>query len=150
MYACWNPNIESCLVVVSWFFCWKGTGQIEIICVDFPSFEELEIEWDGDAFKKMKNLRTLIIRNGHFSKGPKHLPNSLRVMEWWRYPSQNFPQDFHPKKLAIFKLPYCEFTSLELTDLLRQASVLSSFPCFCNLITSLQGHLCASMWCLYP
>ncbi|BAU01584.1 TMV resistance protein [Vigna angularis] len=102
----------------------KGTAQIEIICVDFPSVEEVEIEWDGNAFKKMRNLRTLIIRNGHFSKGPKHLPNSLRVMEWWRYPSQNFPQDFHPKKLAIFKLPYCEFTSLELTDLLRQKFVI--------------------------
>jgi len=96
--------------------------------MDFPSFEEVEIEWDGDAFKKMKNLRTLIIRNGHFSTGPKHLPNSLRVMEWWRYPSQNFPQDFHPKKLSIFKLPYCEFTSLELNDLVKQASVLTSFP----------------------
>jgi len=124
----------------------KGTGKIEIICMDFPSFEEVEIEWDGDAFKKMKNLRTLIIRNGHFSKGPKHLPNSLRVMEWWRYPSQNFPYDFHPKKLAIFKLPYCEFTTLELTDLLRKASVLSSFPCFCILISSLQGHLSVSIY----
>ncbi|XP_027923241.1 TMV resistance protein N-like isoform X3 [Vigna unguiculata] len=101
----------------------KGSGKIETICMDFPSFEEVEIEWDGDAFKKMKNLRTLIIRNGHFSTGPKHLPNSLRVMEWWRYPSQNFPQDFHPKKLSIFKLPYCEFTSLELNDLVRQKFV---------------------------
>jgi len=59
--------------------------------MDFPSLEEMEIEWVGNAFNKMKNLRTLIIRNGQFSKGPRHLPNSLRVMELLRYPSQNFP-----------------------------------------------------------
>ncbi|CAJ1947541.1 unnamed protein product [Sphenostylis stenocarpa] len=101
----------------------KGTSQIEIICMDFPLYEEVEIEWDGYAFKKMKNLRTLIIRKGHFSKGPKHLPNSLRVMEWWGYPSQNLPYDFHPKQLSIFKLPCCEYTSLKLADFLRKKFV---------------------------
>jgi hypothetical protein len=53
----------------------------------------------------MKNLRTLVIRNGRFNKGPTHLPNSLRVLEWWRYPSMSLPADFHPKKLVILKLP---------------------------------------------
>lgn len=68
----------------------------------------------------MKNLKTLIIRGGHFSKGPKHLPNSLRVVEWWRYPSEYLPYDFHPKKLAIFKLPRSCVTSLKLTDILKK------------------------------
>nr|KYP76799.1 TMV resistance protein N [Cajanus cajan] len=60
-----------------------GTSVVEIICLDFPLFEgdEMFIEWNGEAFKKMENLKTLIIRNCHFSKGPKHLPNSLRVLE---------------------------------------------------------------------
>ena len=44
--------------------------------MDCPLFEEVKVEWDGDAFKKMKNLRTLTIRSGLFSKGPKHLPNT--------------------------------------------------------------------------
>ena len=48
--------------------------------MDFPLCEEVEVEWDGDAFKRMKNLKTLIIRNGLFSEGPKHLPNTL---EYW-------------------------------------------------------------------
>ena len=50
--------------------------------MNFPLFKEREVEWDGDAFKRMKNLKTLIIKNGLFSKGPKHLPNTLRVLEW--------------------------------------------------------------------
>ncbi|KAL2951430.1 hypothetical protein AAZX31_19G049800 [Glycine max] len=57
----------------------KGTSQIEIICTDFSLFEEVEIEWDANAFKKMENLKTLIIKNGHFTKGPKHLPDTLRT-----------------------------------------------------------------------
>ena len=96
--------------------------------MDFPIFQEIQIEWDGYAFKKMKKLKTLIIRNGHFSKGPKHLPNTLRVLEWKRYPTQYFPYDFYPKKLAICKLPYSGFTSHELAVLLKKASVSSSFP----------------------
>ncbi|MED6113713.1 hypothetical protein PIB30_073394 [Stylosanthes scabra] len=67
--------------------------------------KDLEVKWDGTAFKEMENLKTLIVKNGCFSRGPKHLPNSLRVLEWRRYPSKCFPYDFHPKKLTILKLP---------------------------------------------
>ncbi|RYR07072.1 hypothetical protein Ahy_B05g074389 isoform C [Arachis hypogaea] len=52
----------------------------------------------------MKNLKTLIIKNGCFSECPKYLPNSLRVLEWWRFPSEWLPNDFQPKKLSILKL----------------------------------------------
>ncbi|XP_022639967.1 uncharacterized protein LOC106769791 isoform X6 [Vigna radiata var. radiata] len=107
-----------------------GTSDIEIICLDFPLFEEDEevfVEWDGEAFKKMENLKTLIIRNSHFSKGPAYLPNSLRVLEWWTYPLQDLPTDFHPSKLAICKLPRSCFTSLELATI-SKACVMGSFP----------------------
>ncbi|XP_027358503.1 TMV resistance protein N-like isoform X2 [Abrus precatorius] len=99
----------------------SGTSEIEIICLDFPLFDKEEIvEWNRKAFKKMKNLKTLIIKNGHFSKSPKYLPNSLRVLEWWRYPSHDLPSDFHSRKLAICKLPQSCFTSLELAGLLKK------------------------------
>ncbi|KAG4926827.1 hypothetical protein JHK85_053313 [Glycine max] len=104
-----------------------------VFCIMITTFaaahcSKVEIEWDANAFKKMENLKTLIIKNGHFTKGPKHLPDTLRVLEWWRYPSQSFPSDFRPKKLAICKLPNSGYTSLELAVLLKKASVLSSFP----------------------
>ncbi|MED6183285.1 hypothetical protein PIB30_036471 [Stylosanthes scabra] len=100
----------------------QGTSEIEIIHLNFPSSEdeeEAKVEWDGKAFKKMKNLKTLIIKNGHFSEGPRHFPNSLRVLEWWGYPSECLPSSFHPKKLSIFKLPYNGFLSPYLASLLK-------------------------------
>ncbi|KAK7314801.1 hypothetical protein VNO77_33329 [Canavalia gladiata] len=99
-----------------------GTSRIEIIHMDFALPEEEEIKWDRAAFKKMENLKTLIIRNGRFSKGPKHLPNSLRVLEWNGYPSKSLPSDFHPRKdaiLKIVKLPNTYSRSSRLAMLLK-------------------------------
>ncbi|KAG4393397.1 hypothetical protein AAZX31_03G064000 [Glycine max] len=59
----------------------------------------------------MKNLKILIIRNGKISKGPNYFPESLRVLEWHRYPSNCLPSNFHPKELAICKLPQSCITS---------------------------------------
>jgi len=64
-----------------------------------------EVNWDGEAFKEMKNLKTLIIRNGSFSKGPTHLPNRLRVLKWQGYSLPSLPCYFNPKKLSILELP---------------------------------------------
>lgn len=90
-----------CILVDLCFFVLKGTSKVEIIHLDFPL--NREVKWDGNAFKKMKNLRTLIIKKCHFSKAPIHLPNSLRVLEWWKYPSEELPSDFHAKELSIWK-----------------------------------------------
>nr|KYP62635.1 TMV resistance protein N [Cajanus cajan] len=122
----------------------KGTSQTEIIFMDFSLFEK--VEWDGYAFKRMKNLKTLIIRSGHFSKGPKHLPNILRVLEWWRYPSQDLPFDFHPKKLVICKLPKSSFSSLELAAiLLKKIPDLSCLP----QLEKLSFQLCQNLFTVH-
>jgi hypothetical protein len=83
----------------------KGTSNIEIIHLDSPLIEDEEaIEWDGEAFEKMPNLRILIIRKCRFSNAPKYLPNSLKVLEWLRYPSEELPSDFESKQLVICKV----------------------------------------------
>ncbi|KAK2407424.1 TMV resistance protein N [Trifolium repens] len=91
-----------------------GTSEIQTIILDFPKYEKV-VQWDGKAFKKMKGLQTLIIRSLCFAEGPKNLPNSLRVLEWWGYPSQFLPSDFYPEKLAVLKLPHSSFMSPELS-----------------------------------
>ncbi|MCH83214.1 disease resistance protein, partial [Trifolium medium] len=95
-----------------------GTSQIEIIYWDIPLYEEV-VEWKGDEFKKMENLKTLIIKNSLFSKGPDHLPNSLRVLDWPGYPSQHIPSDFCPRKLSICKLPASYLTIFEFHSSLK-------------------------------
>ncbi|KAL2323720.1 hypothetical protein Fmac_028099 [Flemingia macrophylla] len=92
------------------------------------------VQWNKNAFKKMKNLKTLIIKNVHLSESPKYLPNSLRVLEWWSYPSQCLPSDFHPRKLVICKLPDSCFTSPQLDGLLKKfvnVRVLNFDDCLC-------------------
>ncbi|XP_022640259.1 TMV resistance protein N isoform X2 [Vigna radiata var. radiata] len=111
-----------------------GTSEIKIICLDFPLFENKMVEWNGMAFQKMQNLKTLIIRNGIFSDDPKCFPNSLRVLEWWRYPSHCLPSNFQPKQLAICKLPHSLFMSFEMDGLskkLRNLRVLNFECCEC-------------------
>ncbi|MED6181134.1 hypothetical protein PIB30_016660 [Stylosanthes scabra] len=68
----------------------------------------------------MTNLKTLIIKNGCFSESPKHLPKSLRVLEWWKYPSENFPSDFQPEMLCILKLPNYVYPSPKLDSLSKK------------------------------
>ncbi|XP_050916962.1 disease resistance protein Roq1 isoform X2 [Lathyrus oleraceus] len=84
----------------------SGTSSTEIIYLDCSN----KVKWDGEAFKKMKNLKTLIIRRATFSKSPNYLPNTLRVLEWCEYPSSYLPCGFYPKKLVICNFGSC-FTS---------------------------------------
>nr|AFK37338.1 unknown [Medicago truncatula] len=51
-----------------------------MINMKFPSMES-DIDWNGNAFEKMTNLKTFITENGHHSKSLEYLPSSLRVMK---------------------------------------------------------------------
>jgi hypothetical protein len=83
----------------------QGSNKIEGIILEPPAHEE--VNWkDDNAFKKMENLRILIIRNTTFSAAPSYLPNSLRLLDWKGYPSKSFPDDFIPQRIVDFKLPH--------------------------------------------
>ncbi|XP_057446068.1 disease resistance protein Roq1-like [Lotus japonicus] len=134
-----------------------GTNKIEVIIL--YSHEEKRVHWNGKAFKKMRNLRVLIVGDAHFSIAPKHLPNSLRVLDWSGYPSPSLPFDFHPKELLILSLPNSclildkpikMFDSLSFMDFeeckfLRQVPDLSGVPklralCVDNCINLIEIH----------
>jgi len=83
----------------------QGSSKIEGIIIDPPAHEEV-YNWRDNAFKKMENLRILIIRNTTFSTAPSCLPNSLRLLDWKGYPSKSFPTDFYPERIVDFKLPH--------------------------------------------
>ncbi|CAI8587884.1 unnamed protein product [Vicia faba] len=80
----------------------KGSDKTEIIMLRL--LKDKEVEWDGNALKKMENLKVLVIEKAHFSRGPNHLPKSLRVLKWCDYPESSLPVYFDPKKLVILDL----------------------------------------------
>ncbi|KAI9115214.1 hypothetical protein K1719_013533 [Acacia pycnantha] len=108
----------------------KGTEEIEAIYLHMPG--DKVINWSGLAFKKMPNLKILIVRNARFSTGPKHLPNRLRFLDWKGYPYPSLPYDFCPKELFILRMPGSD---LKLDSPLK-ASTISQF--FNKLILLLQ------------
>ncbi|RHN52396.1 putative P-loop containing nucleoside triphosphate hydrolase, leucine-rich repeat domain, L [Medicago truncatula] len=87
-----------------------GTWKIEMIYLKCPSVENV-IKWSGKAFTKMKNLKTFIIENGHFSKGPNYLPSSLRFWKWKGYPSASLLCVLNKtfEKMKILKIDNCEY-----------------------------------------
>nr|AHG28998.1 NBS-LRR protein [Cicer arietinum] len=95
-----------------------GTSKIEIIC----SNSRIKVEWDGEAFKKMRKLRTLIM-SGRCSESPKHLPNSLRILqiENWICSSWGLPSEFYPKELTTCNFP-SYLSSFEFKDFFKKAS----------------------------
>jgi hypothetical protein len=66
--------------------------------------KDKEVQWDGNALKNMENLKVLVIENARFFRGPNHLPNSLRVLNWRDYPESPLPTYYNPKKLVILDL----------------------------------------------
>ncbi|XP_075654344.1 TMV resistance protein N-like [Castanea sativa] len=75
----------------------KGSDEIRGImwCELYPKTVSLEAE----AFKKMENLKFLIVKNVQNSKELKYLSNELRLFEWSGY-NFSLPSEFCPPKLV--------------------------------------------------
>ncbi|XP_040365141.1 disease resistance protein RUN1 [Rosa chinensis] len=58
------------------------------------------------SFSMMIKLRYLKIENGNLPRGLEYLPNSLRILDWTRYPSNSLPSHFNPQKLLELSLCY--------------------------------------------
>ncbi|KAK4280594.1 hypothetical protein QN277_012202 [Acacia crassicarpa] len=112
-----------------------GTNKVEAIILDLP--EGMEVQWSGEAFMKMTNLKMLVINKACFSECPKYLPNSLRWLEWKWYPFKFLPFYFRPTQLVYLDLSYsyCEllqpldkkFHSLS-SMILRNCKLLQNIP----------------------
>lgn len=46
-----------------------------------------EVDATSKSFSMMHKLRYLKIKNVNLPKGLEYLPNSLRILDWTRYPS---------------------------------------------------------------
>ncbi|MED6147321.1 hypothetical protein PIB30_043089 [Stylosanthes scabra] len=92
---------------------WFGPGSRIIITTrdkHLLTFHGVERTYEVRGLNKEESLDLLVWKA--FRKdiddpsAPKYLPNSLRVLEWWGYPSKDLPYDFQPKELSILKFPH--------------------------------------------
>ncbi|XP_045810954.1 TMV resistance protein N-like [Trifolium pratense] len=86
----------------------KGSDKTEVIVLNL--LKDKEVQWDGNAFMNMENLKILVIEKARFSRGPNHLPKSLRVLKWCDYPESSLPAHYNPKKLVMLDLSMGLFT----------------------------------------
>ncbi|XP_039691085.1 disease resistance protein RUN1 [Medicago truncatula] len=122
-----------------------GTSKIQMMYMNFHSMESI-IDQKGMAFKKMTRLKTLIIENGHCSKGLKYLPSSLKALKWEGCLSKSLSSSILSKKfqdMTILILDHCEYLT-HIPDVSGLSNLEKlSFECCYNLITihNSIGHL---------
>ncbi|KAJ6951357.1 hypothetical protein NC653_040692 [Populus alba x Populus x berolinensis] len=106
----------------------KGTDEIEAIMLDFHEPEEMHL--NAKAFKKMKRLRILIIRNALLTVAPVYLSNELRWLEWPGCPLLSLPSTFHARKLVVLNMQHSFISHFEGFKclLLEGCSKLDKFP----------------------
>lgn len=100
------------IYVLKFFLCfsyWKGTDKVKSIILNPP--KDVEVQWSGNEFMNMTDLKMLVIRKACFSKRPKYLPTTLRWLEWEGYPFESLPNPACQTELVYLDLTksYCKF-----------------------------------------
>ncbi|XP_024168471.2 disease resistance protein RPV1 isoform X2 [Rosa chinensis] len=80
-----------------------GTEAVEGIFVDSTE-SGVDMDVTPKSFSMMSKLRYLKIENGNLPRGLEYLPNSLRILDWTRYPSNSLPSHFNPQELLELSL----------------------------------------------
>ncbi|KAI9092518.1 hypothetical protein K1719_027646 [Acacia pycnantha] len=88
-----------------------GSSKIQGMMVDLP--DHYMVHLTASTFKRMRNMKILIVKNAHIFGSPQHLPNNLRLLDWTEYPSSSLPSNFHPRKLVVLNLSRSCFTMKE-------------------------------------
>ncbi|KAB2636271.1 TMV resistance protein N-like [Pyrus ussuriensis x Pyrus communis] len=107
----------------------NDTGTSTVQCISFDTSNITRLELCGSPFKKMSNLRLLIIHNSRprvewrakyigfrfhgvaynktleLSQDLRSLPNSLRYLYWQEYPFKSLPSNFSPQNLVELRMP---------------------------------------------
>ncbi|XP_030938858.1 disease resistance protein RPP2A-like [Quercus lobata] len=80
----------------------KGSDKIQGLMLDLPN--PITVQLHAKAFRKMKNLKFLIVRNVLISEELKYLPNGLKLLEWHQYPF-SLPSNYCLQQLVVLEMP---------------------------------------------
>ncbi|XP_030926683.1 TMV resistance protein N-like isoform X3 [Quercus lobata] len=80
----------------------KGSDKIRGIMWHSPN--RITVKLHDEAFKKMENLKFLMVRNVIISEELIYLPNGLKLLEWHEYPFP-LPSNYRPQQLVVLEMP---------------------------------------------
>ena len=80
----------------------QGSDKIRGITCHSP--DPITVQLHAKAFKKMENLKFLMVRNVLISKKLKYLPNGLKLLEWDKYPF-SLPSNYCTQQLVELGMP---------------------------------------------
>ena len=78
--------------------------------------QPVKVQLHTEAFKKMKNLKFLIVENVDICEPLKFLPYSLIFLKWPNYPF-HWPSEYFPEQLVAIEMPH---SHIELPKLITQ------------------------------
>ena len=65
----------------------------------------VKVQLHTEAFRKMENLKFLIVENVHICKPLEFLPNNLILLKWPYYPF-HWPLEYFPEQLVAIEMPH--------------------------------------------
>ncbi|XP_075637609.1 disease resistance protein Roq1-like [Castanea sativa] len=81
-----------------------GSNKIRAIRLWSPEIKPTNVQLKAQVFRKMKNLRFLVIHNVHCHGRLKYLPNGLKLLDWKDYPFSSWPSNFCPNNLVVINM----------------------------------------------
>ena len=69
------------------------------------SAQSVKVQLHAEAFKKMENLKFLIVENVDICKPLEFLPHSLIFLKWPNYPF-HWPSEYFPEQLVAIEMPH--------------------------------------------
>ena len=93
----------------------QGTRKVQGMSLETREFKNNK-QVGPLVFQTMYNLKYLKFvdrgNNCKFSQGVRFLPDELRYLNWYDYPSKCLPQDFMPQNLVELHLPFSQLENL--------------------------------------
>ena len=65
----------------------------------------ITLELHAQAFRRMENIKFLIVNNVYIDGSLEYLPNSIVLLDWANC-SVSLPFDFCPQQLVYFNMPH--------------------------------------------
>ncbi|KAL4613855.1 hypothetical protein ACB092_07G011600 [Castanea dentata] len=120
----------------------KNMGSDRIRGIMLCFHKPITVTLAPKAFKRMRNLKFLIVDNVHICEELKYLPNGLRFLQLPNYPFP-LPSNFCPQKLVTLEMPH---SRIRLEKLFKQEFQFQNLKSInlrrCESITKLP-NLCA-------